>query len=60
MQQTLHLYLYIQNELPTVEELSQRGFRVEFPWYIDIDLLGDFLELYNPVLLHQAVGWRAV
>ena len=60
MQQILHLYLDIKNELAAVEKFSQARLGVEFPRYADIDLLGYLLQLDNPILLHQPIGWRSV
>ena len=60
VQQVLHLNLHIQDELPTVEELSEARLRVKLFGDGNVDLLGDLLELYDSVLFHEAVGRRAI
>ena len=59
MEQTLHLDLHRQNELSTVEKLTQGCFGVELARNADVYLFRNFLKLVNLfVVLHESVCGR--
>ena len=55
MKQVLHLDLQIQNEFPTVEELSQGRLRLKPLGDLDIDLLRYLLQLIDFVVVLKSV-----
>jgi hypothetical protein len=47
VEEIVHFYFHVQDEVSAVEKLSQGGLTVELPWYVNIDLLSDLLQLVN-------------
>ena len=55
MEQVLHLDLQVEDELPAVKELAQGLLRVELLGDLDVDLLGNLLQLLDARIFDEPV-----
>jgi hypothetical protein len=47
VKEVVHFYFHVEDEVSAVKELSQGGFTIKLPRYLNINLLCNFLQLID-------------